>query len=72
MANKTKVNATVAAPAQAEGGTKFTVEKLRENCRQLFGVSTSTFTGATYGMTGKYTVEEMRSHIKKWGEKGVK
>lgn len=72
MASKTKANVTVAAQAQAEAGMKFTVEKLRENCRQLFGVSTSTFIGATYGMTGKYTVEEMRTHIEKWGKKGVK
>lgn len=50
---------------------KFTVEKLKENCRELFGVSTSTFVGATYGMTGKYTVEEMKAHIEAWRKKGV-
>lgn len=51
---------------------KYTVGKLQENCRQLFGVSTSTFAGATYGMTGKYTVEEMKAHIEAWKRKGVK
>lgn len=56
---------TVAAP-------KYAIEKLRANCRKLFGVSTSTFAGATYGMTGKYTVEEMRAHIEAWKKKGVK
>lgn len=70
MANKTKE--TVAAPAHNGADEKYTVEKLRENCRQLFGVSTSTFAGATHGLSGKYTVEEMRAHIKNWGKKGVK
>lgn len=51
---------------------KYTVGKLQENCRQLFGVSTSTFAGATYGMTGKYTVEEMRAHIEAWKKREVK
>lgn len=70
MANKIKE--TVDTPAQAGAEARHTVEKLRENCRRLFGVSTSTFAGATHGMTGKYTVEEMRTHIKEWGKKGVK
>lgn len=69
MASKIKDAET---PARAGAAPKFTVEKLRENCRRLFGVSTSTFAGATYGMTGKYTVEEMRAHIEAWKKKGVK
>lgn len=72
MATKNKSAESSAVSAQSETEQKYTVEKLRENCRRLFGVSTSTFAGATNGMTGKYTVEEMRSHIKAWGEKGVK
>ena len=32
----------------------------------LFHVSASTFAGATAGMTGEYTVEEMRKHIDEW------
>lgn len=51
---------------------KYTVGKLQENCRQLFRVSTSTFAGATYGMTGKYTIEEMRAHIEAWKKREVK
>lgn len=58
--------------AKAVAASKFTVDKLRLNCRKLFGVSTSTFAGATYGMKGKYTVEEMRAHIEAWMKKGVK
>ena len=61
-----------AAPAQGKAVKKYTVEKLQANCRQLFGVSTSTFAGATYGMTGTYPVEEMKAHIEAWGKKGVK
>lgn len=72
MAVKNKVTAEPAAPEKA-GAKKFAVKKLRANCRQLFGVSSSTYDGATYGMTGEYTVEEMRFHIKAWGsKKGVK
>lgn len=69
MAAKTKATAAKAAPAKAGGGNRFPVAKLRENCRKLFGVSASTFDGATYGMTGQYTIEEMKAHIKEWGNK---
>lgn len=69
-----KKKATVGAETEAKVGDaqKFTVEKLQANCRQLFGVTTSTFAGATYGMTGKYTVDEMNAYIKAWKKKGVK
>lgn len=70
MAAKNKEAA--ATPTQGKTAKKYTVEKLQENCRQLFGVSTSTFAGATYGMTGTYTVEEMRVHLETWKKKGVK
>ena len=50
---------------------KFTIEKVQENCQKLFGVSTSTFVGATYGMTGKYTIKEMKTHIDAWKGEGV-
>ncbi len=62
------------AVAANTGGTaqKFTVERLRVNCRKLFGVSDSTFAGATNGMSGLYTIEEMKSHIEAWGREGVK
>lgn len=50
---------------------KFPIKKLQENCMELFGVSTSTFAGATYSMAGEYTIEEMRAHIEAWKKKGV-
>lgn len=48
---------------------KFSVEKLGAHCRKLFGVSASTYAGATAGMTGEYTVAEMKAHIEEWGSK---
>lgn len=51
---------------------KFTVNRLAADCRQLFGVSSCTFAGATHNMTGEYTVAEMDAHIKKWCSKEVK
>ena len=49
----------------------FSLEKLRENCGELFKVSPSTFDGAVYGLDGEFTVEEMRTAIKKWQETQV-
>ena len=56
----------------AKTGPKFTLEKLRANCVTLFGVSSSTFAGATYGMTGTYTVKEMKEHLEKWKKEEVR
>ena len=59
-ADKAEVQAT--KPAEAT----FTVEQLRPSARELFGVSQSTYDGATYGLTGEFTVEAMRKHIENW------
>lgn len=64
MANKSK-----AAPAPEEvQGRKIPIEKLRRSCVKLFGVTPSTFDGATGGIPegSKYTVEEMQARIDKW------
>lgn len=50
---------------------KFTVERLAKDCRQLFGVSSCAYAGATDGLTGEYTVAEMRQHIETWMKKEV-
>lgn len=72
MATKnTAAGATEAAPEKAQAA-KFPVEKLAVHCRQLFGVSSCTYAGATHGMTGEYTVEEMKKHINEWCKKEVK
>lgn len=56
MANKIKTEPEVEAPVTAEAKQpkaepvkKFLVEKLRKDCINLFGVTTSTFDGAMYG-----------------------
>lgn len=64
-----KNNATATPTKEA---AKFTVGKLRENCLTLFGVTTSTFDGATHGLDGEYTVEEMNKKIAEWQNKEAK
>lgn len=51
----------------------FSLEALRNGSRDLFGVSQSTFDGATCGMdqTQKYAVEEMKNTIEEWGKRSV-
>ena len=66
MAKKKITVDTVEAVATAP---KFAIEKLRENCLKLFGVTSSTFDGATYGLKGEYTVKEIATTIEKWGNK---
>lgn len=51
---------------------KFPIKKLAANCRQLFGVSSCVFAGATHGLTGEYTVDEMKDRIEKWKKQEVK
>jgi hypothetical protein len=57
---------------KSSSGTKFSIETLSKNCKKLFGVSQSTYAGATFGLTGEYTVEEMDGKIKEWLKKEVK
>lgn len=67
MASKNKATAPAAAetkPAAVE--RKIPIEKLRRGCLKLFGITPSTFDGATVGLTGKFTVAEMQAHIDKW------
>lgn len=51
---------------------KFPLENLAKHSKQLFGVSSCTFAGATAGLTGSYTVEEMNNIIKEWCRKEIK
>lgn len=66
MSAKSTLNEAKAEVQEKAQPTKFSVEKLGANCKQLFGVSSCTYAGATNGMTGEYTVEEMKAHIEKW------
>ncbi len=62
MASKTKAS----APAKQEAARKISIEKLRRSCVKLFGVTPSTFDGATAGLVGKFTAAEMQAHIDEW------
>lgn len=44
----------------------FSLERLRRDCFKIFGVTPSTFDGATYGLKGEFTVEELRKKIQAW------
>ncbi len=66
--NNDKPTVTEATPQPP----KFTVEQLRKNALELFGVTASTFEGAVYGFKGEFTVQEMKNHIEKWLKKEVK
>ncbi|MCM1231953.1 MAG: hypothetical protein NC489_17680 [Ruminococcus flavefaciens] len=75
MANKTEKEQTPKAEKaqnQAPKARVFPLEKLRANCQELFGVTDCTFVGATHGMTGEHTVEEIKAHIDKWRGTEVK
>ncbi len=52
--------------------SKFSLEVLRANCMKLFKVSSSTFDGATNGLVGDFTVNEIREKIKGWLEQPIK
>jgi len=57
------------AAAEAGGGEpKCSVARLRQDCLKLFGVTTSTYDGATFGLGGEFTVGEMRERIEEWGK----
>lgn len=56
-------------PAKNAGQNKpkFLKEKLRENCIELFGVTTSTFDGAMYGHDEKeYAIDEVKKIIENY------
>lgn len=42
----------------------FSLERLRRDCFKVFGVTASTFDAAVYGLTGEFTVNELRERIK--------
>lgn len=52
---------------------KFQLEELRKKCMDIFGVTSSTFAGATADLKdGEYSLQEIDQHIKEWGKKEVK
>ena len=69
-----KSEKAVAATAKGKAEAKFPLETLRKDCMKLFRVSSSTFAGATVGLSGdkEYTIPEVKTHIDAWLKKGVK
>lgn len=52
---------------------KFPLEELQKNCIELFGVTSSTFAGATHVLgDGEYTIAEVKKQINTWLSKEVK
>lgn len=51
---------------------KFTLDKLRENSQELFGISPTVFDGAAYGLSGEFTVLEMKKIISEWLKREAK
>jgi len=51
---------------------KFPLDRLCRDCQKLFGVTTSTFDGATFGLTGTFTVDEIKTKISGWQNKKIK
>lgn len=64
---------TVAADTAANAERTYKLSTLQKYSRKLFGVSTSTFAGATSHIEDKpYTVNEIKSIIEAWCKKEVK
>lgn len=77
MASNNKVNAAAADSAPAMPTTadvKYPLARLRRDCRELYGISTSTFDGATVGRkpTDEFTVAEMGQIIKEWQDTPIR
>ena len=70
MAKRKATAGTEKAPETGE--RKITIEKHRRSCLKLYGITPSTFDGATVGLNGSYTVEEMKAIIDKWLKEEVK
>ena len=68
--NKNKVDTR----APAKKGPVFSLERLAQDCHELFNVTPSTFAGATCGLKEdcQMTVPEMQEHIKKWLDTPIK
>lgn len=62
---KTKSNNSV-EKEQVSEQKKFPLPALRSACLDLFGCSSAVFDGATYGLTGKYSVDEIKDRIEKF------
>ena len=70
MAQTAKKSAEKPEPQPAR---EFSLDSLAQHCGELFGVTSSTFAGATAGLPArKYTVDEVRNAIIAWKKKEAK
>jgi len=75
-----KDNKVTAAPVENEAAkpqspaieNKFPLEKLGKDCVKLFGADPCVFAGATHGLTGEFTISEIKGIINTWLKKEVK
>lgn len=50
----------------------FTIKQLQKYSLELFGLTRTAFIGATHGLSGEYTIQQMKRHIEEWLKKEVK
>jgi hypothetical protein len=62
----TELQAPSKSEPTASSKPTFTLDRLRKDCHKLFGITESTYDGATFGLSGEYTVEALRNVIEKW------
>jgi hypothetical protein len=72
----TKAETKAEAKAEAKTTAKaaepaFSLDSLQTHCKELFGVTSSTFAGATNSLSTekKYTIAEVKTAIDEWGKK---
>lgn len=51
---------------------RFSLDQLRENSVKLFGVTKSTFDGATVGLKGNFTIGDINKKITAWKNRPIK
>lgn len=57
----------------ADSAPEYSIAQLRKHALEIFGVTLSTFDGATCGIKAKtYTIAEMQEIILKWKNKEAK
>ena len=62
-AGQTKASSPISSGAQEP---LFSLEHLRDDSLAVFGITQSTFDGATYGLKGEFTVSALKEKIKAW------
>ena len=70
-AAEVKAETPASKSSESKKPAVFSLGRLRIDCFKLFGITTSTFDGATHKLKGEYTVEDMRKIITDWQSKPV-